>query len=245
MNIIFLPVNYDQHLEGDHWRISRPENNYQIVVCQFNDNVISEAGYDYKFEQKGFKWGLNKYFLNNVIELIADPNDIEYVGFLDDDLKMSYQEMNNLLAFAKDNSIDIFQPALTQESNCHYSITRHDDRLLYTKTNFIEGMCAFFAYKDIEVLKDLLNYYDVQHGWGIDFVWHQLFNKPLHVIHAHPITHPNAPSSYDLNDGGVELRNFLKEIAPKYFREKNQIWSIQPFTIFWEKCKWKNVFDFM
>lgn len=247
MNIIFLPVDYDKNIEGDHWRIVRPENNYKIVVCQFNDNIIDERGYDYRIEQKGFKWGLAKHFLNNHLEIFAEHEEIEYIGIMDDDLIMSYQEMNNLLAFAKENNMDVFQPAVTPESNSHYTITVADRKVLYTRTNFIEGMCIFMTHKDSLQLLDFLNYYDVAHGWELGFILHQLLRKPLYIIHAHPITHPYAKSSYNIEEGGAELRKLIREVAPKYFYEKRQeIWSLQPMTIFMEKRRWqKTIYDFM
>lgn len=246
MNILFCPVGHDQHLDGDHWRIKRPENNYKIVVYQHSDDILDEQGYDYIFKRKGFKWALAKHFLTNIIETIAGSEEIEYVAFMDDDVTISYQDLNSSIEFAKENGMDVFQISMTPESNTHYTITRQDPQLLYTKTNFIEFMCPFLKYNDVVKILDFINCYDINHGWGLDFAVHQLLNKPLYVIHAYSMGHPPQPSSYNLSEGGAEFRKVISEIAPNYFREKRkEIWVFPMMTIFWEEPKGLNVWSFL
>ena len=80
-NVIFVPVGipigyHDAYDKDNHWRLTKPTRNYEVVAYNYNDFQPETGTYDTVVRDKGFKWDLAKHFMETF-----DYRDYDYIGF--------------------------------------------------------------------------------------------------------------------------------------------------------------------
>lgn len=219
-NLVIVPVGVPvdtfcktKYESDTHWRRKSFERNYQILAVQYGDFVPEEGTYDDLIVMKGFKWTIAKELYKKF-----DFTDWEYVAFYDDDVVLSYNNMNESFDLAKQNNFKAFQISLSSGSESQWKCTQHMQGIDFAYTNFIEIMCPVFNRSVLPKFMDLVNSYDVFCGWGLDYVLSEYLNIDPVVIHSIQMYHPPRPqtgSTYNKDSAFKEMYNLLGSVFPK------------------------------
>jgi hypothetical protein len=168
-----------------------------------------------RIDSKGPKWPA-------LHDLLADNpqffKDYEYIWLPDDDLRTDATKINRLFAIMAERHLQVAQPALTWNSYFGHLTTLRNAKFQLRYTNYVEVMAPCFSAATLE--KALPLFKTNLSGWGLDFVWAKLVNRPetdiaiidaVTVDHTRPVGGPNYQL---LRERGIspwdELRDFCK-----------------------------------
>jgi|LauGreDrversion4_2_1035121.scaffolds.fasta_scaffold49120_2 hypothetical protein len=205
----------DLYDKNNHWRMRKPEADYDVCVVAFKDDFEPEPGtYDMIVRKKGLKWRL----IPEIAKVIK-WEDYDYIGCWDDDYCTDIQSVNASLALARQYDFRIFQQSLTSWTVFPCLENRKD--VVFTETNFLEFGVPFFRNDIFHKVLEFLNDYKYEKSdWGIDKVICYYLQASAHVIHSTSIKHMRRESSYDHQDGFREMHYLMTEFFPKYMKEK-------------------------
>lgn len=221
-NLIIVPVgltidhfvklhNIDFDM-NDHWRNAANERNYDILAVQYGDFVPEEGTYDYTVKAKGNKWKIIKTIKSDI-----DFSQWEYIGAFDDDVVTSTEAVNMAFNYAKENKVGAFQMALAPGSESNWPVTQFNPQWKFSETNFMEIMCPCFTQENFQKLLSLLDKYNANHGWGLDFIFSDLFKCNIGIMHQCLMYHPSRPntgSSYTKEEAFSEMDELLNRVYP-------------------------------
>ena len=83
--------------------------------------------------------GVYTYLLQNKVD------DFKYIGLLDDDIYISYSDLNKLLFIANMEQLDVFQASLTHDSYYHHRQFIQKAGNVIMATNWVEIMAPFYS----------------------------------------------------------------------------------------------------
>jgi len=83
--------------------------------------------------------GVYTYLLQNKV------NDFKYIGLLDDDIFISYSDLNKLLFIAGMEQLDVFQASLSHDSYYHHRQFIQKAGSVMMPTNWVEIMAPFYS----------------------------------------------------------------------------------------------------
>ena len=83
--------------------------------------------------------GVYTYLLQNMV------NDFKYIGLLDDDIFISYSDLNKLLFIAEMEQLDVFQASLSHDSYYHHRQFIQKAGSVMMPTNWVEIMAPFYS----------------------------------------------------------------------------------------------------
>ena len=199
----------------NHWRYTKKERDYKVLLVIYNDFEPEPGTYDFIIRQKGLKWNL----IPDICKMF-NWEDYDYIGCFDDDYVTDIASINKSLELARRFDFRLFQQSLISwtvhpclEQNKEYS---------FTETNFIELGVPFFR-NDIfrKLLRFLADYRYEKSDWGIDKVLCYYLQATAHVIHEVSIKHMRPDvSSYSKEDGFREMHYLMTDFFPKYMKEK-------------------------
>lgn len=97
----------------------------------------------------------------------AELAEYEAIFVLDDDIRLSGTDIENLFTLRRQHRLTVLQPAFMRCGKVSHRHTRFDPRHTLRYTNFVEVTCPLF---ETAALLDFLECYDGQlAGWGIDW----------------------------------------------------------------------------
>lgn len=209
----------------NHWRYTdRGSRNYDTLIVSYNDFVHPENTYDTITKMKGMKWSIVKALLPTI-----DISQYEYIGFVDDDLLMTIDDVNFSLGFAGESGAGIFQLSTSPGSDSYYRLLHQNHLLSHSITNFIEVMAPFIHVGLIPTLTEFWNMYDINTGWGFDLVLSDITQTYPMVIHERSMIHPKKEvSDYDKNPAMMEQIECVDRVYPYFMKTKYGIDTIRP-----------------
>jgi hypothetical protein len=83
--------------------------------------------------------GVYNYLIQNNV------TDFKYIGLLDDDIFLSYNDLNKLLFIANMEQLDVFQASLTHDSYYHHRQFIQKAGNVMISTNWVEIMAPFYS----------------------------------------------------------------------------------------------------
>ena len=85
--------------------------------------------------------------LQGVYKYLSQKNEIDfkYIGLLDDDIFISYSDLNKLLFIANMEALDVFQASLTHDSYYHHRQFIQKAGNVIIPTNWVEIMAPFYS----------------------------------------------------------------------------------------------------
>ncbi len=95
--------------------------------------------------------------------------DYDYVMFPDDDLMMSWMDLNNAFEIVREHRLELAQPALTHDGFCGQPITLQQPDTLLRFTNYVECMMPIFSIEALRLCAPTFAHATV--GWGLDCIW--------------------------------------------------------------------------
>jgi hypothetical protein len=78
-------------------------------------------------------------------------------------------------------------------------------------------MCPCFTQENFQKVVNLLDKYNANHGWGLDFIFSDLFGCNIGIMHSALMYHPSRPntgSSYTKQEAFSEMDELLTRVYP-------------------------------
>ena len=205
----------DSSLHPD-WLRGKAERNWDLVVNYFGAKPPPVPSEDITYIYgKGPKWPALHELISSNPQLTAD---YDYIWLPDDDLRTDKTNINRLFEICREYNLEVAQPALTWNSYFGHLTTLQCRKYKVRFTNYVEVMAPCFS---AAMLQKSLPLFDSNlSGWGLDFIWTKLAQRPesgiaivdaVSVCHTRPVGGPNYKA---LRDGGIspwdELRSFCR-----------------------------------
>jgi len=192
-NLVFTSCG-DRNLFFDRW--IKDYRNYDLAVVHYGNkkelfdlyksvSVFCESRKASKFQNFSYFY---KYY-NGIF------SNYDYIFILDDDIKISSEDINKMFDIAKEKNLSICQPSFSKNSKISHNITKNISDVRLTYTNFVEVNCPLFNKQSIVNLMDV--YDDSLIGWGVDYLYIQangLENKKSYAI-IHDVVCENLDTS--------------------------------------------------
>ncbi len=102
--------------------------------------------------------------------------EYERVWFADDDLMLTWGDINALFATCEDYGLELAQPSLAEGSYVAHRITRQQAGRVLRYTSFVESMAPVFTNRALRLCAPVFQ--GQRHGYGIDYVWPWLLGAP-------------------------------------------------------------------
>jgi len=157
---------------------------------QFDVAINDYTGSNMVPEQAEYKFSIDKWKYPHIKEDMKDiVSNYKACAFIDDDIKVSTEELNRLFTIGMDNKLNIWHPALTLNSHSSWQHLYQRPNSSIRPTNTVEIMAPFFSKAALAICWDTLN---VNYSaWGIEIVWFHLLkpNTKTMIIDAVPVTH--------------------------------------------------------
>ena len=147
------------------------------------------------------------HLLNELYVYLKDNARYEYIGIIDDDIRMKISDINQLLSIAQANQLDAFQPSLTRDSYHSFQFNLHQPGVELLPVPWVEIMCPFYRKELFDACYPLCEHNISSYGidkYAIPFYQQLLNMKRTAVIHAVQITHLKA-----VTDGDKRFSNGL------------------------------------
>jgi hypothetical protein len=106
--------------------------------------------------------------------------DYDYVMFPDDDLQMTWSNINIMFAICHEFELQLAQPSLTASSFINHKKTEQNPDFLLRFVSMVEIMAPIFANQALRRCIDTFSLN--QSGFGIDYAWTKLVDGPLTKI---------------------------------------------------------------
>lgn len=212
-SLIFCPTGVPIQTK-DLWRHRAPDSLYDIYLVSYNGFEPEKSTWDSLAYRRGMKWDLAKRIIPEI-----DISQYEYIGFVDDDLIFSSDDLNKALLTAHELNSQVFQLSLDRNSFGHYRMLFNNPHLKYSVTNFVEIMAPFIHTSRMNEIMDFWNLYDPSYGWGFDFALCDILKCEAHVLHEVSMHHPYRKSTYDKSAANQEQSICLRAAYPAYMWE--------------------------
>ena len=127
-----------------------------------------------------YSGGANKY--KGAYQFIDDALLETYRGFmfLDDDLEMTYSDLNRFLEYCWAHGFGLAQPSLTSDSCYSHGHLLNASRSGWRSVGMVEVMCPYFSR---DALRLALNTFDLSYStWGLDLLWPRLLDLEPVVV---------------------------------------------------------------
>lgn len=169
---------------------------FDVAIACFEDepdHLKQQA--DYFLARKGFK-------TDNFLAMLARFPELgfyDYILFIDDDIVITPDQLDDLFMTARQFDLDICQPALTSGSVYSWQHTCQDLSKRLQFTNLVEIQCFCLSRKLLTLALPYLPL--IKTGWGLDLIFWELLGKPedkMAIVHSIGMLHPrrHAPRMY-------------------------------------------------
>jgi hypothetical protein len=116
--------------------------------------------------------------------------DYDAIWMPDDDLATTTEDINLLFDVAAGAGLDLFAPALDENSHYAHFDTRVNRRFFGRWVGFVEIMAPGFSRTALERLAPTLDLSETGWGWGLDSVWPKILNyENVGIVDAVAVTH--------------------------------------------------------
>lgn len=181
-------------------------------LCLSSYAAKENFGHDDFAEYQVHHKGMKLEALHQLLHKGSPLWDYDYITLPDDDLMMSWRDLNELFAICRRFELDLAQPSLDPAGvHVAHPITRRNERFLLRYVSFVEVMMPVFS-RDA-LLTCVGTFGETQSGFGADNVWPKLLGEPLNrmaiidkvaVLHTRP-----QGANYDV-DGAIAEGNRLQ-----------------------------------
>jgi hypothetical protein len=182
------------------------DRNWDLCISWYGKTPPEDPGFHEYFTHQPNDWKFSSIYK---LFLPGSPLlDYENIYIPDDDLMMSWKDINRLFNIFRIHGLQLAQPSLTGTSFINHQITAHNPDFYIRYTSFVELMCPIFTREFLQVCLPAFD--GTITGWGMDHVWGLLLGRVpgrIAIIDDVSVTHTRAPqNSYDLGTGVKEDR---------------------------------------
>ncbi len=199
-NIVIAPCGNKSILFKNSWLDDKDNKQFDLCLLFYHDEINDIEKYndvDYFFHLKGFKYHMIYELLTKIHPEWLKQYD--YFYFLDDDIEISTNAINELFSLSKTFNSSVSQAALTQDSFCSWPMFKQIKSSYFRFVGQIEVMAPLF---DKTALKKCLPSFNFnKSSWGIDSVWSKILGYPKDKL----IVFDKVTMKHTLPVGGGEL----------------------------------------
>lgn len=196
------------------------DRNWDLCLSWYGDEAsfANRTPSEYAVLQKGPKW-------QGLYQLCYEGSfifDYDYVAFPDDDLMMTWRDLNRMFVIAADKNLDLSQPALSPDSYIAHPITRQHPEKIVRFTNFVEIMTPIFSKSALRRCSG--TFHLGNSGWGLDDIWPTLLGGHRHrvgIIDAVSVRHTRPlATNYDRDAAQEDATNICRAygVTPSYYQ---------------------------
>jgi hypothetical protein len=136
---------------------------------------------EFKFAEKGHKWP-------TIARLLPQLPRYRFYAFIDEDIDVSVDALNNLFKTGELFGLTVFQGALTPRSHYSHEFARMQPNSYLRATNFVEIMAPFFSHQALEKCARTFTMSEL--GWGLEYVWNDILrSEGMAIVDKFPMTH--------------------------------------------------------
>jgi hypothetical protein len=222
-NIIIAPCGNKATIFKDFWLKDKDNKEFDICLLFYDDEIKNKNHFEevsYFYHLKGFKYPMISKLLNDIHPEWLQK--YEYFYFLDDDIEIDTNQINNMFSLSKTMNSWISCASLTHDSYCSWPLFKHDPRSFCRFVGQIEVMAPLFNQYSLQ--KCLPSFNDNKSSWGMDSVWPKILDYPenkLIIFDTVQMKHVNPVGGGDLYKKiGVNPHDEWKNIVQKYGAKK-------------------------
>jgi len=159
--------------------------------------------------------------------------DYDYICIADDDVMMTWRDINRLFEICQRNNLQLAQPSLHVTSYIMHRHTKQDPAYQFRYTDFVEGMAPVFSRAALRISRE--SFKDTVFGFGIDHLWPSLCSSvatqiaiidEISMVHTRPMaSRYNLQLAIDENHALLNLYRMQQRyrIFGGIFRDCDQI----------------------
>ena len=216
-NLVVLRANAQSLHTQWPVNIAEEDRNWDLCISWYGSGLPQDlVGWEYFTHQPNDRKfsGIYKLFLDGSPLL-----DYENIFMPDDDLMMSWGDINKLFNIFRLGGFDIAQPSLVPTSYVTHPVTAQNPDYVLRYTSFVELMCPVFSRQFLQVC--LPTFEASFSGFGLDHIWSQLAGRVpgrIAIIDDIAVAHTRPPNkNYNVVDAIMEERS----IAGLYHASKS------------------------
>lgn len=136
---------------------------------------------EYKFAEQGHKWP-------TIARILPQLPRYKFYAFIDEDIDVSVDNLNNLFKTGELFGLSVFQGALTLRSHYSHEVSRVQAGSYARATTFVEIMAPFFS---AEALDKCVGTFSISElGWGLEYLWNDILrSEGMAIVDRYPMTH--------------------------------------------------------
>jgi hypothetical protein len=163
-----------------------------------------------------YSGGLNKYkaarqFLNEGL-----LSRFRGFMFLDDDLEITYSQLNQFLEYCNDQAFRLVQPSLSSDSFYSHKHLVNAKASGWRTVPMVEVMCPYFSGPALRVA---LKTFDLSYStWGLDHIWPQVLDVAPIVVDEITIRHTRP-----VGDSDSAFYRYMRAIGASPQRERQKL----------------------
>ena len=217
-NLVVLRAN-EKSLHNEWYRdVTERDRNWDLCVSWYGDeaNIPSPDAQEYVVNQPLFR----KFSAIHQLFFDGSPLwDYEYMMFPDDDLVLTWRDLNRSFELTREYGLELAQPSLREGSYWGLEMMLQQANTLLRYTSFVESMMPIFRKDALETC--ISTFPQSLIGWGLDALWPTLLGSKrnnvgvfdaIGVLHTRPIgatyngTEADKSGAALLKSYGVEMR---------------------------------------
>jgi|GEM_PF-4580694 len=146
--------------------------NWDLIINHYDSTYISsfDCFVEISYSQyPGATKFLAYYLLSREYPDLIEKYD--YVCFMDDDVNISVESINNLFDFGKDLNLNCFQASLTSDSNAEWPILKENTNFYPNNLRFVNAVEVMAPVYSRNIIKKTIPYFRRSIStWGIDLI---------------------------------------------------------------------------
>ena len=148
--------------------------------------------------------------------------------FLDDDVKLRFEDVDRLFEMMSTYKLEIAQPSLSAHSYSSWPITLRRPAFRFRYTNFVEIMAPLFS--AAALARCLPTFRKSASGWGLDLIWPALLGYPrdaiavideIEITHTRPVDPQHGRFYEYLRSLGIDALEEAKILAREHGVERD------------------------
>lgn len=206
-NLVVLRAN-EQSLHKQ-WPIdiNPADRNWDLCISWYGRELPEEIGFCEYFTHQAND---RKFSAIYKLFLAGSPLfEYENVYLPDDDLMMTWSDINKLFNIFRISKVDLAQPSLVPTSYVTHPVTAQDTEYFLRYTSFVELMCPIFTREFLQVC--LPTFEASVSGFGLDHIWSLMAGRAagrIAVIDDIAVAHTRPPNkNYNVIDAIMEERS--------------------------------------
>lgn len=186
--------------------------NFDIALCYYgpNHNYSFKKNITYTLHNKDHKFPNFVKLFTNYPELY----EYDYFFFIDDDLIINAQDIQQVFYNAIKNDLDLCQPSLSKESDISHKHLTHKEGKNIERTNFVEIQAFCMSNKFLR--RTFPYFFMTECGWSTDSAFHYIirsepFKWKFAIIHGIKMKHPYKPFSESVRSRSTNIKKIFRD----------------------------------